>query len=232
MLSVLIVDDEIDAIRVLRTILNRHCPAVTRCETASSPAEVLRRLKSRSFDLVFLDIHLEIGTEGLDLARQLLDTPTKVVFVTAHEQYAVRAFQLRAHHYLLKPINLLEVSRCVEEIAAAKANPPANPAADYRLRVKSCSGTILIPESDIIRIEGDGSYAHIHRRGQPPIMVSRNLGKLVGELRSGDFVRIHQSHLINLRRVKGYLNNQLVELCDGSLVPVSRRRREALLARL
>lgn len=230
MLSILVVDTQVDSSSVLKKMLDTYCPSVTNCELAENSTKALRLFNSHHFDLVFLTIFPSKEKACLDLARQMKKLDARIVLLAAHEKYALEAFRLRVYHFMLEPIKRNHLHQLLNEVIEEKRNPRYED--DFRLRVNSSNGMLLIPEKDIIRIEGDGSYSRIYRKAANPVIVSRNLGKIISDLRSSNFLRIHQSHLINLRKVKSFINNQLVELCDGSMVPVSRRRKDDLLARL
>ncbi|MEM6397664.1 MAG: LytTR family DNA-binding domain-containing protein [Bacteroidota bacterium] len=231
MLTALIVDDETDARRVLRKLIGMYCPEVSTCLEAADLPMAKKALDKHSFDLLFLDIHLHAGTEGLELARQLTNFSGRIVFVTAHDEHAVEAFKTPASDFLLKPVDPLELQRIVQEESRNRKN--ATPML-HNLLLSDRRQMLLIPEEDIIHVKGEGSYCTLYVSDREPVTISRNLATLERQLKSNHFLRVHQSHLIHLRKIRSIdrTDGFLLKLSNGEQVPVARRRKDELLSRL
>ncbi|MEM8586052.1 MAG: LytTR family DNA-binding domain-containing protein [Bacteroidota bacterium] len=231
MLSALIVDDEIDARRVLRKLIGIYCPDISTCLEAADLPTAKRVLNKYTFDLLFLDINLHAGTEGLELASQLTHFSGRIIFVTAHGEHAVEAFKTPASDFLLKPVDPTELKRIVQDEVQHERN--SRPVL-HNLLLSDRRQMLLIPEDDIIHVKGEGSYCTLSVNDRSPITISRNLASLERQLKSSHFLRVHQSHLIHLRKIHSIdrTDGFYLKLSNGEQVPVARRRKEELMARL
>ena len=244
-LRALIIDDEPNSAETLRLMLGYlpQIEIVDVCHSAPAGIEAIRRLKP---DTVFLDVEMP-HMNGFDLLAALPDPSFCVVFTTAYNHYAIKAIQFSALDYLLKPIGFDHLSKAVEKARLWQSRHQQ--AEQYRIFFDSLKhqnqalhkialptfeGLLFIKVSEIIRCESDRNYTRFFLAGQPPILVSKNLGAIEDILAYCTFLRIHNSHLINLTHVRRYirLEGGQVELADGSIVDVSRRRKDELLARL
>ena len=201
-LRVLVADDEAPAREELAWLLGHH-PSVTTVRTASSGAEVLKALEDLDVDALFLDIRMP-GLDGLDVARVLarFKAPPKVVFVTAYDEHAVEAFDLRAVDYLLKPVRaerLAEAVRRVIDALGAGTDPVATDD-DETIAVELGGVTRFVQRSDVRFVEAQGDYARLHTAGESHL-VRVPLTTLEQEWAAAGFVRIHRSHLVSLRHI-------------------------------
>lgn len=208
----LAVDDENPSLEELLYLL-RADPRVTSAEGAGDATEALRRINRAlesgpdgpdAVDVVFLDIHMP-GLDGLDLARLLsgFARPPLVVFVTAHEGFAVQAFDLKAVDYVLKPVRrerLAEaVRRAAAQLDAAPPIPVHEPDPDH-LPVELGGVTRFVAVDDITHVEAQGDYARLHTdRGSHLVRIP--LSTLEDRWRGRGFVRIHRSHLVALHHI-------------------------------
>ncbi|MFG2639729.1 LytR/AlgR family response regulator transcription factor [Streptomyces sp. NPDC048370] len=217
MLRVLAVDDEAPALGELLYLL-RADPRIRSAEGATDATEALRRIGraleagpdgDEAIDVVFLDIHMA-GLTGLDLARLLAGfaRPPLIVFVTAHEGFAVQAFDLKAVDYVLKPVRrerLAEAVRRVRELVHATAAPvtpaPAGPVATpEHIPVELGGITRFVAVDDIAYVEAQGDYARLHT-DEGSHLVRIPLSTLEERWAARGFVRIHRSHLVALARI-------------------------------
>jgi DNA-binding LytR/AlgR family response regulator len=202
------VDDELPALEELAYLL-RADPRVSKTLVASSGTEALRVLEGEVIDAIFLDIHMP-GLDGLDLARVLnrfAERPA-IVFVTAYEDHAVDAFELRAADYLMKPVRQERVaeairrvaeSRGVEEPAVAVAEKEAQ-VPDENIPVELGGVTRFIARKDVLYVEAQGDYARLYtRHGSHLIRVA--LATLEERWRSVGFVRVHRSYLVQISHI-------------------------------
>ncbi|MFD1150842.1 LytR/AlgR family response regulator transcription factor [Saccharothrix hoggarensis] len=245
-LRVLAVDDEAPALEDLVYLL-RSDPRVAHVEAVTDATKALRTLHramdaGQPVDAVFLDIRMP-GLDGLDLARVLsrFAQPPRIVFVTAHQEPAVEAFELKALDYLLKPVRaerLAEsVHRIVHEVLDSKSPEPAGAApaekapdvGDEVIPVELGGITRFIRLADIRYVEAHGDYARLHTATGSGL-VRAALNGLEERWRSAGFVRIHRSHLVSLGHIDelrledGHLSVNI----GGAVLPVSRRHARQL----
>lgn len=210
-LHVLVVDDEVPARDELVWLLERDelVAAVTPAESAT---EALRLLHDLRFDAVLLDISMP-GLDGIELAAVLrrFKEPPPIVFVTAHEQHAVEAFELQALDYVLKPVREERLARAVRRIAEARdTGAPASPAAeheadadpgDVQIAVERAGVMRFVNRSDITHVEAQGDYARLHVGGDS-YLVRIPLAQLADDWGPAGFARIHRSTLVSLGHVE------------------------------
>ncbi|MCS0637398.1 LytTR family DNA-binding domain-containing protein [Streptomyces sp. LP05-1] len=208
MLRVLAVDDEEPALAELLHLL-RADPRVRGAEGAGDAAGALRRIGraldagpdgAEAIDVVFLDIHMP-GLSGLDLARLLGGSarPPLIVFVTAHEGFAVRAFDLRAVDYVLKPVRAERLAEAVRRVSELTEPPPATAPVE-QIPVELGGVTRFVPVDDIAYVEAQGDYARLHT-DEGSHLVRIPLAVLEERWAARGFVRIHRSHLVALGRI-------------------------------
>ncbi len=240
MLNAIVIDDEVDAINSIELIINEYCSNVTVVGKADSVATGKELIKQLNPDLIFLDIEMPRGS-GFDLLEMFPDRNFDVIFITAYNNWAIKAFKYSAVDYILKPIDIDEFIAAVSKVEKARANN--NHSSDkYKIlleNLKSSSGCkkIAISTSEgieyvdihkIIRFEGEGSYSKIFIEGQSEILVSKNLKEFQELLSKNNFFRTHNSHLINLEYVRKYIlkDGGYIEMKDSSIVPISRRKKD------
>jgi len=238
----LVVDDEPLARSNLSVLLRQDADVETVRECGSG-AEAITEIRSSKPDLVFLDVQMP-ECDGFDVLEMLgLDLPPAVVFVTAYDQYALRAFEAGALDYLLKPFDNARFERALgrakEKIAHSKANPVESKESSSRMAeriaVKSAGQVVFLRASEIDWIEAADYYACLHV-GPKSHLLRRSMADLEQELCPGTFCRIHRSTIINLYRVRGLKLNEDgeydVQLETGAALRLSRRYRKPLQARL
>lgn len=253
-LRALVVDDEPLARRGIRQLLGAH-PDITVAREARDGREALLALATRVFDLVFLDIQMP-GLDGLGVIREHgVHRMPPVVFVTAHDQFAVRAFEAQALDYLVKPLSaarfdatigrvraqlqLLSAVARAEQLSALLdgATVPDTPAPEARrIAVTSGDNRLLLDPAEIDWIEADDYYVSIHVRDQV-YRVRSSLAALEERLDPARFLRIHRSAVVPLDRIRelqpgGEAADARVVLRNGKRLPVSRRRLPELRRRL
>ncbi|MFI5664337.1 LytR/AlgR family response regulator transcription factor [Streptomyces sp. NPDC051684] len=207
MLRALAVDDEEPALAELLYLL-RADPRIRSAEGATDANEALRRIgraldgADGAIDVLFLDIHMA-GLTGLDVARLLAGfaRPPLVVFVTAHEDFAVKAFDLKAVDYVLKPVRRERLAEAVSRVAerVVSSAPPATVA--DRIPVELGGITRLVAVADITYAEAQGDYARLHTQDGVSHLVRIPLSTLEERWQELGFVRVHRSHLVALHRI-------------------------------
>ncbi len=197
-LTALVIDDERPALDELGFLLGHddRIGEVLRCDSAT---EALRLLQDREVDVVFLDIQMP-GLSGLDLAQVLarFRVPPPVVFVTAHEQHALEAFDLNAVDYVLKPVRAERLAEAVRRVLDASARAPGT--ADEQIPVERGGVTRFVPRSEIRYVEAQGDYARLHTRTDSHLLRTP-LSALEEQWADAGFVRIHRSLLVALDHV-------------------------------
>jgi DNA-binding LytR/AlgR family response regulator len=193
-LRLLVIDDERPALDELTFLLERD-DRVASVHPTSSPTEALRLLKELEIDAVFLDIQMP-GLDGIELAQVLarFRTPPATVFVTAHDEHAVEAFDLDAVDYVLKPVREDRLAEAVRRVLAATRGAPA-PVPEEQVPVERGGVTRFVPVSQIRYVEAEGDYARLHTADDSHL-VRVSLSQLEQDWADAGFVRIHRSLLI------------------------------------
>lgn len=241
MLRALAVDDERPSLEELLYLLSAD-PRIAGVEGAGDATEALRRINRAlesgpggpdAIDVVFLDIHMP-GLDGLDLARLLTGfaEPPLIVFVTAYEDFAVQAFDLKAVDYVLKPVRKERLAEAVRRVAQLRDTAPRIPVSEPdpdHLTVELGGVTRFVAVDDITHVEAQGDYARLHT-GKGSHLVRIPLSTLEERWRARGFVRIHRRHLVALRHISELrLDAGSVSVLVGTEeLPVSRRHAREL----
>ena len=225
------VDDERPALEEIGWLLSRD-PRIGRVRTAASASEALRALQEDDVDVVFSDIRMP-GLSGLDLAQVLtrFRDPPKVVFVTAHDDHAVEAFDLDVVDYLLKPLRESRLAEAVRRVVEAGAARPT--ADDDAIAVDQGGVTRLVRRWEVQYVEAQGDYARLHTAAGNPL-VRTALATLEEQWREAGFVRIHRSLLVNLAHVTEVRSEggRVSVVVAGEELGVARRHARELRDRL
>jgi two-component system LytT family response regulator len=233
-MKTIIIDDEVDARRVLRKYVERHLPDVQLVGEAKSVEEGIALILKFEPDFVFLDIKMSDGT-GFDLIDTFPGKIPKIIFTTAYDQYAIKAFRYRAMDYLLKPVDpelmILAVQRIREELEANGESSdylPENNVLDNKLLIPTQEGTQFLDLSEVFYIEADSSYCHIHLKDKSEILVSKPLKHFADRLLNNpNFLRTHKSFLINVNYVQALHKTAggKIVLDSGVCIPISRAKK-------
>lgn len=237
MIKTLIIEDEKNTLEVLKKMLrfvNTDLKIVGETGFVKEATTLIRNLQPQ---LVFMDIELEDGT-GFDVLKNIEKPNFKVIFTTAYNQYAIKAFKFSAVDYLLKPIDPEELQNAVERAISSineKENyqellAQINQKATNNIVLKTAKQRHIIPLKSIIRLEADGAYT-IFITETKRLIISKNL-KYYQELLGKDFIRCHQSHLVQKQCVKSIDNNHNLHLSNGEIIPISRRNKTEILEML
>ena len=224
-MNIVIVDDERLARNELRRLLGAHEDVCVVGE-AACVADGIRAVERMEPDLVLLDVQMPDGS-GFDLL-QALAAPPAVVFTTAHDQHAVRAFQVSALDYLLKPIEAELLARALDKQRRRMAAPePARAAAEGRIFIQDGERCWLVELERIMLFESEGNYTRLYFDGQRPLLL-RSLVQLEARLDPGRFLRASRNRIVNMDFVEGIKPSPggglTLLLRDGLQVPMSRRR--------
>jgi len=224
----------------MAVMLKTYCPNVNVVGYADSPLEGIKAIQRLKPQLVFLDIQMPGGT-GFDVLEATPDRTFEVIFTTAYDQYALQAIKAETLDYLLKPINISELEEAVskaERRLKQTEEPPhkeveATETSD-QLALPIQDGYTFVDIERVLRIEGSGNYSTLYFIEGRPLTISKNIKYLEDRLPVDTFFRPHTSHLINLQAIKRYLRTDggSIEMQDGCVVPLSRRRKEQFQALL
>jgi len=233
-IRVLIVDDEPLA-RSNLTVLLRLDPEIAIVGECGSGMEALTEIRNLKPDLVFLDVEMP-ECDGFDVVEMLgSDLPPAIVFVTAYDQYALRAFDAGALDYLLKPFDNIRFDRTLGRAKERIAQGSTSPRSMECLIMKSVGQVLFLKTSEIDWIEAADYYSCLHM-GAKTHLLRRSLSELDQELNSAVFCRIHRSTIVKLDRIRGLELNENGEydvwLDDGTRLRLSRRYRKQLQSRL
>ena len=226
-LRVLVIDDERPALDELAFLLERD-PRVHDVLTTDSATEALRLLHDIEVDVVFLDIHMP-GLSGLEMAKVLAQfkSAPPIVFVTAHEEHAVDAFDLRAVDYVLKPVREERLAEAVRRVLEGSASPVVG--GDEQIPVERGGVTRFVRRSEVQYVEAHGDYARLHTAAASHL-VRTPLSTLEEDWRPAGFVRIHRSLLVSLAHVDEVRmeSGRCTVVVGGTDLQVSRRHTREL----
>lgn len=259
MLRTIIIDDEPDNVALLALQLTRHCPQVEIVGQFTDSPSALLALRSLRPALVFLDIEMPM-LNGFQLLEQLgegsfHEYPFRVVFVTAYDQYAVRAFRFSALDYLLKPVDTVDLVKAVrraEQMAATTAitgqaqldllkswYQPAGSGVNAvaqlpgKMALPHANGLTIVETSQILYAESDSNYTNFVLENGEKYLISKTLGDVQEMLETRNFLRIHRQYVVNLDHIKRLVKGEgtYVVLTNGASIPVARQHKDRLLER-
>lgn len=245
MIKAIIIDDEAFCIESLMYKLTESCPDVQVIATCRNASEGIPALQELQPDLVFLDINLP-DLDGFRLLEQLPSINFQVVFTTAYNEYAVKAFKVNALDYLLKPVDEDDLVQAVDRfrqrmrqdngiqqlqqlLQTLQLNRDHN-----RIALPTARGQLFIAVNDIVRLESESNYTRFYLSDKSNVLVSRTLKDYEILLSPHNFVRVHNSSIINLLHVKEYYKGKggTVMMDDGMEIEISVRRKQLLLEKL
>ena len=245
MITAVLIDDDKHLREGLKALLQRYTNEINIIGEAESVKTGVATLEQLQPQVIFLDIHLGDGS-GFDILEEVSKTGklnSQIVFITAHEQYAIKAFRFSALDFLLKPVDPEELQKVIGKIKAVVGKNDTVAHIDLllenirkkvdnfkRIALSNADGMHLFDISDIIRCESEDNYTKFFIKNNKPILISKTLKDYEELLSEHGFERIHQSHLINLSYLKSYIKKDggYVVMADNSNLPVSQRKKERL----
>ncbi|HVM88583.1 MAG TPA: LytTR family DNA-binding domain-containing protein [Puia sp.] len=246
MITSVIIDDEPKNIHILRKMLNEFCPEINITGEAKDALQAVDIIRNYKPQLVFLDIEMPYGN-AFDILDQLMPVNFEVIFITAFNNYALKAFRYSALDYLLKPINIQElhsaVNKASEKILSKNTNLQLKNLiqniknkneALRKIAFPAKDGLIFIPLCDIIRLEASGSYTHVFIKDNERVLSSKSIKEYEELLPDSLFFRVHHSHIINLLEIKKYHKGRggQVEMSDNTFIDVAVRRKDEFLSKM
>ncbi|WP_165730426.1 LytTR family DNA-binding domain-containing protein [Polaribacter sp. 20A6] len=240
-LTAILVDDMPVALEMLATDISNNHPEIKIIGKAKSVVEAAKLLRKQQPDILFLDIMLGDGT-GFDILEIFPDLKSKIIFVTASDAFAIKAFKFAAIDYILKPYSDEDLAISIEkaqsqiqpdkeqlhvlqEAVTAPNNKP------NKISLHTSEKIIVVNIEDIIRCKSDNNYTTFYFKDNSKILVSKTLKYYADMLKEVGFLRVHQSHLVNTTFIKEFIKSDggYLILTEGSNIPVSIRKRTEVL---
>jgi two-component system LytT family response regulator len=243
MLKTILIDDEINSLESLEIELTRFCPEVEVIAAYKTAKAGLEGIRHHDPDLVFLDIEMP-GMSGFELLREVTDMRFEVIFVTAYDEYAIKAFKVSAMDYLLKPVDVEELQSAVAKVIEKQDHTDPSKKLDVlltniesgqsgfqKIAIPSLKGLDFVDVQDVLYCIGEGNYTSIYTVDGKKFVITRTMKETEELLNNKAFFRTHQSFLVNLNGIKQYIKGsggQLV-MADGTHIQVARARKEELM---
>ncbi len=243
MIRTVLIDDESNSLEMMEWLLKTYCPQVkieAMCNAASKGIEAINKYNP---DVVFLDIEMP-HMNGFDMLEEFEKLNFDVVFCTAYDQFAIKAFKYSALNYLLKPVDPEDLKETIRRIEERKGSPSreqlelllenirhtVKPTAQ-RIALTTGDGMIFVPTRDILYCQAESNYTNVVLAGGKKILVSKVLKEIDEALAGTDFFRIHNSYLVNLNHITKFVRGDggYVVMQDGASVGISRSRRQEFM---
>ncbi len=221
-ISSVIIDDEFAAIENIEILLSDYCPEIEVVGTANSISEGIKIVKSTSPELVFLDISMPPEGTGFDFLEMFPTRDFHVVFVTAHEEFSLKAIKQHAFDYLLKPIDYKELVKTVDQFQAHYKKTKKIAPSEI-IKLSTDQGVHVIKTDQVLFCKASGSYTEIHIKNRNPILISKSLKFAENKLFSPQFKRIHRSYVVNTAEITRFTKEDGGFVCIGNeMIPVSK----------
>lgn len=238
----IIVDDEVNSRENLKGALRSFCPEVEVVGEANGVLSAIELIQKEQPSLVFLDIEMPDGN-GFEVVEFFKKPNFKVIFITAYDQYAIKAIRFAALDYILKPIDVLLLKAAIDRHNEIKTEDERLQQFITNRELSSQEKRIALPLADkihfikvkdIISCKGEGSYTTIYRTNNQSFLVSKPLIEYEDILSECGFIRTHKSHIVNKSHISTYIKSDggYLLMSDSSNVPVSRRKKEEVLMKL
>ncbi len=242
-ISAIIIDDEDDSIFLISNLLDKYCKNIEVIGIAENVSDGISCIEDGEPDLVFLDINLPDG-DGFDVLNQVKYKQFEVIFVTAYNDYAIKAFEFSAIHYLLKPINYKDLIEAVYRYENSKKSIDQTSQYEVlnesikekftKIILPTTDGISIIELKDIMRCESQNNYTTFYLNNKEKFTVSKSISTYETLLCDLDFSRVHSKHIVNLHYIKKYIRGRggYIILSDGTTVYVSEGKKKEFLKKL
>jgi len=243
MLKAILIDDEVNGIKLLEHLLNKHCPEICVIATETLPQKAIDLVEKHKPDVVFLDVEMP-NISGFELLEQLKPLSFHVIFTTAYDNYAIKGYKYSAIDYLLKPITVEELKIAVNKLEEKVKNKltggniqqflEKKQIQQNRLAISSQNEIIYLEIDKISHLESDSSYTTLVLSDGKKVTSSKPLKDYEIVLNSTIFYRIHKTYIINLNQVDKYVKSEggYIVMKNNSHIPVSREKRQTLMEML
>lgn len=245
-LKAVIVDDEKRCVELLQLDLEKYCPEIEVLAGFTSSKDALLEIKKLRPDLLFLDVEMP-WMNGFELLELIGEPFFEVIFTTAYDRFAVKAFQFSAIDYLLKPVDPEALKKAIHKVRQKRDRPMTqshvevlvknlkdSPHHISRVVLPTAEGYEFVCVNDILYCNADGNYTQVYFLDKKTHLISRSLKDIEQMLESYNFFRIHQSHLVNISHITNYTRGDggYVTMNDGSSLNVARAKKEAFLEKI
>lgn len=240
MITAIIIDDEKNAQEVLAWQIKQYCPQIELLGCAGNVADGIKMIHETDPQLLFLDIEMPVQN-GFDLLEAFENPNFDIIFTTAYNQYAIKAFKFSAFDYLLKPIDADDLKNAVIRYAGKKGHSVKEQLkvlaaqlqykSPNRIAIPSNDGLMMVKPEQIVRCESESNYTKVFLDTKQKIVVAKTLKDMEDVLTGFGFYRIHHSHLVNLTHVQSYIRSDggYVMMSDGTHITVARNRRSGFI---
>lgn len=238
-MNILVVDDERKTREVIVQMIRNYCQGSFEIEEADSVGTALKTIRRRKPDLLLLDIQLKDGS-GFSLLEELGNPELNVVFITAYEEYAIKACRASALDYLLKPVDVDELKDAIrkaqkrvekDQLGTIIQNLKNEQKTIRKITLKTADSIYILNTNEIIYCQGSGNYTTFYLVDQRKILVSKPLGEYEELIGGSDFLRVHQSYMVNMNHILRYEKRDggsIITIHNHS-IPVSSRRKEQVM---
>jgi two-component system LytT family response regulator len=240
----IVVDDIPEALNMLSNDIEKNHPEIEIIGKATSVIEAAKLLQKKHPDILFLDIMLGDGT-AFDILEIVPNLQSKIIFVTASDEYAIKAFKFAAIDYILKPYSNEDLANSIkkakvyiqpnkEQLSVLQESIRNPNRISQKISLHTSEKIIIVQLSEIIRCKSDNNYTTFHLENGQKILVSKTLKYYADMLKEHEFIRVHQSHLINTKYIKEFIKSDggYLILKDKSNIPVSIRKRNEVIEAL
>ena len=238
MINAIIIDDDPDFVELLENFIKKANLPMHVIDVALNATDGYTSIRNNKPDVVFLDVEMP-GKNGIDLAGDFPERDFEIVFTTSHDRYAVQAFKIEALDYLIKPIDIIALSKVVDRIMKVKNEkifhvPVQSGMEINKLTIVSKQGIFFVEISKIIRCEADNVYTTIYLLDKKTVVSTKSLKDHESYLKPFGFIRVHKSHLVNVNSIIKYNRGEpgYLQMSDESVIPVSKSWREELHKRI
>lgn len=238
MIRTILLDDEPDSVQLMRVTIERHFPQLEIVGAFTSPQQALSEIASLQPDLLLLDIEMPV-LNGFDLLEQLIPVEFAVVFVTAYNDFAIKAFRFNALDYLVKPVTVEELREVVAKVEKRQyiqrdqlqvLQQQFRKGAITKIAIPSQTGVTFIDLKDIVFVEAKSNYSDLVLVDKRRMLISKTLKDIQFVLEQQQFLRIHRQYIINLNEVKHFNRNEsLLTMTTNDVLPVSRLQKDKLI---
>lgn len=243
MIKILIIDDEPASANILKVLIDKHITFPKVVETRTSATEALQLLPVFDPTLLMLDIEMP-EMNGFDFLNRSAGGNFDVIFTTAYDKYAIKALRFSALDYLLKPIDIIDLQNAINRHIVRKNgqqfdqqpllenllhNLQKKDTHSFKLALATLEQTYFFDPADITWCEGNNNYTHFHFTAHSPLIISKTLKEYEEMLAEFGFIRVHKSHLVNIRHVTNLSKEGIIKMSDGSEIVMSRRRKEEVM---
>lgn len=249
MLRALLVDDEKNNLENLKFMLQNDCTGIEVVGMAENGVQARAWLQHSKADIIFLDISMPVES-GFEMLKKIPIQDFRIIFVTAHDEYAIQAIKASAVDYLLKPVNITELQQAVnklhESFNTQSYSRQSNELIDnlvknfipgqtpVKIALPQLGGISFLDVDEIVSLQADSNYTIIHKRDLQKLVVTKTLKDFEDILNDNCFVRIHKSHIVNLKYIIEYstADGGVVKMEDGNIWSISRRQLDTFLGKM